>query len=149
MPDLLHFEDFHLGQNFAFGHYDVSKDEVFEFARAYDPQPHHLDEEAANRSILHGLSASGWHVCAMTMRMMVDGLMAKSASRGGVGAREARWMKPVRPGDVLRLEVEVAEMKELRSRSDVGLVTFDAKVFNQDHQVAMISMTPMIARREH
>ena len=149
MTDTLHFEDFHLGQTFAFGHYEVTKDETVEFAQQFDPQPHHLDEEAGKKTILGGLSASGWHVCSMVMRMMVDGLVCRMANRGGVGAREGRWMKPVRPGDVLRLEVEVAELKEPKSLPDVGLVTFDARVFNQREQVAFLSMTTIVAKRGH
>lgn len=147
MTDILHFGDFHIGQTFSFGHYAVTKEEIFEFAQQFDPQPHHLDEEAGKETILGGLSASGWHVCAMTMRMMVDGLVSRMAGRGGVGSREARWMRPVRPGDVLRLEVEVTDLREPKSMPDVGFVTFDARVFNQREQVAMIAMTPIVAKR--
>ena len=147
MTGTLHFEDFQVGQNFAFGAYTVTKEEIFEFAEQFDPQPHHLDEEAAKQTILGGLSASGWHVCAMTMRMLVDGLISRTDNRGGVGAREGRWLKPVRPGDVLRLEVDVVETKELKSRPDMGLVTFDCRVFNQTEQVALVSMTPIVGKR--
>src|SRR5215469_11394937 len=104
MTDLLHFEDFRAGQTFAFGRYEVTKEEIVEFAREFDPQPHHLDEEAAKRSILGGLAASGWHTCAMTMRMFADMLVPIAAAQGGVGSPEGRWMRPVRPGDVLRAQ---------------------------------------------
>jgi acyl dehydratase len=146
MAELLHFEDFPVGRKFAFGSYEVTKEEIFEFAREFDPQPHHLDEEAAKSSMLKGLSASGWHVCAITMRIFADHMISRAAGRGGVGSREARWMKPVRPGDVLRLEAEVVEAKASSSKP-VGFVTFDCRVFNQIEQVALISMTPIIARR--
>ena len=146
MTDLLHFEDFSVGRTFECGPYEVTKEEIFEFARQFDPQPHHLDEEAAKHSMLGGLSASGWHVCAITMRMFADGIILKTANRGGAGAREARWMKPVRPGDVLRLEVEVVEAKASQSKP-IGFVTFDCRVFNQAEQVALVSMTPIVARR--
>jgi acyl dehydratase len=146
MTELLHFEDFPVGRTFACGPYDVTKEEIFEFASQFDPQPHHLDEDAANKSMLKGLSASGWHVCAITMRMFADGVILKSASRGGAGAREARWIKPVRPGDVLRLEVEVMEARPSQSKP-IGFVTFDCRVFNQSEQVALVSMTPVVARR--
>jgi len=89
MSDILHFEDFHVGQTLAFGHYEVTKEEIIEFASQFDPQPHHLDEEAGKKTILGGLSASGWHICSMAMRMMVDGLIHRMANRGGVGARDA------------------------------------------------------------
>src|SRR5262249_61220994 len=78
MSEPRYFEDFHVGQKFAFGHYEVTKAEILEFAKEFDPQPHHLDEEAAKHSMLGGLSASGWHVCAMTMRMVVDSVFGKA-----------------------------------------------------------------------
>jgi acyl dehydratase len=144
---LLHFEDFRTGQTFAFGHYDVTKDEIVAFAREFDPQPHHLDEEAGNRSLLGGLAASGWHICAMTMRMVVDGLISKAANRGGVGADECRWMKSVKPGDVLRMEVEVLETRPSKNMPRIGLVRLACRVFNQREQVALLNMTPILARR--
>lgn len=148
MDLLLHFEDFAVGRKFSCGPYRVTRDEIVEFARQFDPQPHHLDEEAAKRSMLGGLAASGWHVCAMTMRMFADRMMPLMEGRGGVGSREGRWMKPVRPDDLLRMEAEVVETKELKSRAELGLVTFDCRVFNQNgEQVALVSMTPIIARR--
>src|SRR5271155_4599587 len=98
--ELLHFEDFAVGRRFFGGPYRVAKDEIFAFAREFDPQPHHLDEEAGKRSMLGGLAASGWHICAMTMRMVVDGFVVRCANRGGIGSDECRWMKPVKPGDV-------------------------------------------------
>jgi acyl dehydratase len=144
---LLHFEDFPIGRVFAGGPCPVTKDEIVEFAQRFDPQPHHLDEEAAARSMLHGLSASGWHTCAMTMRMFADSVLAQAAARGGIGVREARWMKPVRPGDTLRIESEVVTLKEPRSRPTLGFVTFDCRVFSRTEQVALVSMTPIFAKR--
>jgi acyl dehydratase len=144
---LLHFEDFHVGQVFSFGRYEVTKEEIVAFASEFDAQPHHLDEEAGRRSLLGGLAASGWHICAMTMRMLVDGLINKAANRGGVGADECRWMKPVKPGDVLRLEVEVLETKPAKTMADVGFLRLACRVFNQREQVALINMTPIIAQR--
>ncbi|HEY4123441.1 MAG TPA: MaoC family dehydratase [Rhizomicrobium sp.] len=144
--DPLTFEDFPVGRIIDCGTYRVSKDEIFEFATQFDPQPHHLDEEAAKKSILGGLSASGWHVCAIAMRLFAEGVVLKAANRGGAGAREARWIKPVRPGDLLRMEAEVMEVKPSRSKP-FGFVTFDCRIFNEAEQVAMVSMTPIIARR--
>lgn len=139
----LHFEDFPVGRIFDCGSYPVSRDEVFDFARAFDPQPHHLDEEAAKKSILGGLSASGWHVCAIAMRLFADAIILKADNRGGAGARETRWMKPVRPGDVLRMEAEVMEATASKSKP-FGFVTFECRLFNAAGQVAMVSMTPTI-----
>jgi acyl dehydratase len=144
---ILYFEDFHLGRTFECGPYRVSKEEILEFAREFDPQPHHLDEEAAARSMLGGLAASGWHVCAMTMRMFADTMVPLMAARGGSGSREARWMKPVRPGDVLRVEATVAETKQSRGRPGIGHVVFECRVFNQTEQVALVFMTPVVETR--
>lgn len=139
----LHFEDFPVGHIFDCGSYRVSRDEVFDFARAFDPQPHHLDEEAAKKSILGGLSASGWHVCAIAMRLFAEAIILKADNLGGAGARETRWMKPVRPGDVLRMEAEVVEATPSKSKP-FGFVTFECRLFNVAGQVAMVSMTPII-----
>lgn len=146
MSGLLHFEDFNLGRTFDCGPYAVTKEEIVEFAREFDPQPHHLDEEAAKTSLLGGLAASGWHICAMTMRMFADTLVPLAAAQGGIGSPEGRWMKPVRPGDVLRAQAEVVDAKPSDTRP-FGFVTFACKVFNQREQVALILMTPMIAKR--
>ena len=146
MTDLWHLEDFTVGRVFHCGPYAVTKDEIIEFAREFDAQPHHPDEEAAKTSMLKGLSASGFHVCAMTMRMLADDILNKSANRGGAGAREVRWMKPVRPGDVLRVEAEVAAVKASQSKP-IGFITMDCRLFNQTEQVAFLSMTPIIGKR--
>jgi acyl dehydratase len=147
MTNLLYFEDLPVGRRFDCGPYSVTKEEIVEFAHEFDPQPHHIDEEAAKASMLGGLAASGWQVCAMTMRMFADYMIPRVAARGGAGSREARWMKPVRPGDVLRVEAVVAERKESRGRPDIGHVTFECRVFNQIDQVATIFMTPVILKR--
>jgi len=147
MTNLLYFEDFPVGRRFDCGPYHVSREEIVEFAREFDPQPHHIDEEAAKHSMLGGLAASGWHVCAMTMRMFADHMIPRAAARGGAGSREARWMKPVRPGDVLRVEAVVADTRVSQGRPDIGHVTFECRVFNQKEQVASIFMTPIISRR--
>ncbi|HTQ12236.1 MAG TPA: MaoC family dehydratase [Rhizomicrobium sp.] len=143
---LLHFEDMTVGRVFDCGTYHVTRDEILDFAREFDSQPHHLDEEAAQRSMLKRLSASGWHVCAIAMRMLADGVILKADNRGGAGAREARWMRPVRPGDRLRMEAEVMEAKSSSSRP-LGFVTFDCRLYNErNEQVALVSMTPIVGK---
>ncbi len=141
-----HFEDFFVGQKLAFGHYEVTKEEIIAFAREFDPQPHHLDEEAGKRSILGGLAASGWHVCSMAMRMCVDGLFAKAQARGGAGVEDCRWLKPVKPGDVLRMEVEILSLRA-HPRRPVGFVQMRWDIFNQRELVCSIVTTPLFARR--
>ena len=147
MTNTLYFEDFPVGRTFECGPYAVTREEIVEFAQEFDPQPHHLDEAAGERSMLGGLAASGFHVCAMTMRMFADHMIPLMAARGGSGSRETRWMKPVRPGDVLRVEATVAANKESRGRTDIGHVTFECRVYNQREQVALVYMTPVIAKR--
>src|SRR6185437_1288235 len=144
--ELQAFEDFPIGRVIDCGTYRVSKDEILDFARQFDPQPHHLDEEAGRKSILGGLSASGWHVCAIAMRLFADAVVLKADNKGGAGAREARWMKPVRPDDLLRMEAEVVETKPSQSKP-FGFVTFECRIYNEREQVAMVSMTPIIGRR--
>jgi acyl dehydratase len=147
MTGTLHFEDLEIGNSFECGTYAVTKEEIVEFASEFDPQPHHLDDEAATNSMLGGLAASGWHVCAMTMRMFADHMIPRMAERGGSGSPEARWMKPVRPGDKLRTEATVIGKKESRARTDIGHVTFECRVYNQTEQVSLLYMTPVVARR--
>jgi acyl dehydratase len=146
MMQLLHFEDFTIGRVFDCGTYDVTREEIFEFAREFDPQPHHLDDAAAGRSLLKGLSASGWHTCAIAMRMLADGVLSKAACMGGAGSRETRWLKPLRPGDILRMEATVVDAGPSHSKP-FGFVTFDCALKNAREQVATVSMTPLIGKR--
>lgn len=128
-----YFEDLQVGAKQSFGDYMVTREEVIEFAAKYDPQPFHLDEDAAAATHFGRLSASGWHTCAMTMRMLV-GNMSKSqqAGLGSPGIDELRWKRPVYPGDRLRCETEVIEKRRSRSRPEMGLFKSRVRVFNQD-----------------
>jgi acyl dehydratase len=145
--ELLHFEDFAVGRKFFGGPYRVTKDEIFAFAREFDPQPHHLDEEAAKHSMLGGLSASGWHVSAIAMRLFAEAVILKTANNGGPGVDDGRWMKPVRPDDVLMFEAEVLSARPSGSRPEIGFVKFSWRLFNQREQVAEFVVTTMPARR--
>ncbi|MBV8122601.1 MAG: MaoC family dehydratase [Burkholderiaceae bacterium] len=143
------FEDFHAGRVLEFGDRKVTREEIISFASAYDPQPFHLDEEAARRSVLGGLSASGWHTCAMTMRMMCDGYLNHSTSQGSPGLDNIRWLKPVRPGDTLRVRMTVLEARASQSRPAIGLVHSQWEVFNQhDDKVMTMDGWGMFGRRE-
>jgi acyl dehydratase len=108
-----YFEDIELGETHRHGSYDVTEAEIIEFAEQYDPQPFHTDPEAAEGTAFGGLAASGWHTAAMCMRMLVE-LMDEAdwASQGARGADELRWIRPVRPGDTLTVEVEVVEKRD-------------------------------------
>ncbi|MCU7374721.1 MaoC family dehydratase [Paucibacter sp. O1-1] len=143
------FEDFQVGQVREFGGRVVDKAEGLSFAAAYDPQPLHLDEEAANASVLGGLSVSGWHTCAMVMRMMCDAYLLDSTSQGSPGIDNLRWLKPVRPGDTLRVRMTVQETKASKSRPQIGLVRSAWEVFNQrDEAVMTMEGWGMFGRRE-
>lgn len=143
------FEDFAPGQVREFGSRRVERDEGLAFAAAYDPQPLHLDEEAAKASVLGGLSISGWQTCAMVMRMMCDDYLLDSTSQGSPGIDNLRWLKPVRPGDVLRVRMTVLETRASQSRPQIGLVRSAWAVFNQaDEQVLSMEGWGMFGRRK-
>lgn len=148
--DVQYFEDIAVGAKQAFGHYPVTRDEVMEFARKYDPQPFHLSDEAAAATHFGRLSASGWHTCAMTMAMLVENLKSnRQAGLGSPGIDELRWLKPVYPGDTLRCESEVLEKRRSASRPEMGIFKSRLSVFNQD-DVAVMTMVSngLIATRD-
>lgn len=143
----LKFEDFPPGRFGSFGPRRVTREEILAFAAEFDPQPMHLDEEAARQSMLNGLSGSGWHLCSIMMRMMFDGFIARTASLGSPGVNELRWLAPLRPGDDLSLDVEVAEARTSRSRPDTGIVTFKCRVRNAAGQALCEMVSPIIVGR--
>lgn len=136
-----YLEDFRQGEVLEYGSCTVARDEIIDFARRFDPQPFHVNEEAARKSIYGGLIASGWHTTAMLMRLMVDGTIGGSASMGSPGVDEIRWLKPVRPGDVLTLRGVVLDVVPSRSKPDRGHIRTAYEAFNQegDKVVTMIS----------
>ena len=142
-----YWEDFIPGSVREFGAMEVTKEEILEFARKYDPQPFHVDEEAARRSPYGGLIASGWHTCALAMRVICDGFMLEAASVGSPGIEKLRWIKPVRPGDVLRVRLEVLESRPLSSKPDIGLVRHRWEVLNQNDEVVMEMEGAVMFRR--
>src|SRR5580700_1917847 len=143
----LTFEDFPPGRFGTFGPRHVTREEILAFAAEFDPQPMHLDEEAAKLSLLKGLSASGWHLCAIMMRMMVDGFVGRTASLGSPGVNEVRWLAPLRPGDDLLLDVDVMEARVSRSRPDTGIVTFKSMVRNAAGLALCEMVSPIIIGR--
>jgi len=143
----LTFEDFPPGHFGRFGPRPITREEIIAFAAEFDPQPMHLDEEAASRSMLKGLSASGWHLCSIMMRMMCDGYIGRTASLGSPGVNEVRWLAPVRPGDELTLDVEVTEARVSRSRPETGIVTFKSVVRNAAGQALCEMVSPIIVAR--
>jgi acyl dehydratase len=134
---MLYFEDFPPGDVRESPARTVTRDEILTFARQFDPQPFHLDDEAAKRSIFGGLLASGWHTCAIYMRLMWETFLKDTASLGSPGVDEIRWVKPVRPGDTLRVRFTVVEAVPSRSKPDRGIVRVLSEVFNQHDEIVM------------
>ncbi len=132
-----YWEDFKVGEVEQIGGKRVDKDEIIAFARQYDPQPFHIDEAAAKQSMYGGLIASGWHTCAMVMRMMCDAYMLRSASVGSPGIDNLKWLKPVRPGDTINARRTTLETRESKSKPDIGIVNNLWEVFNQDGEMVM------------
>jgi acyl dehydratase len=141
------FEDFKPGRLGRFGPRRITREEILAFAAEFDPQPMHLDEEAASRSMLKGLSGSGWHLCSIIMRMMFDGFIGRTASLGSPGVNELRWLAPLRPGDEVVLDVEVTETRVSRSRPSTGIVMFRAVASNTAGQALCEMESPIIVQR--
>lgn len=131
------FEDFRPGEVLEFGDYLVTEEEIVEFAKRYDPQPFHVDHEAADRSIYGGLIASGWLTGSIVMRLLVDHFISPVSSMGSPGVDEIRWTKPVRPGDRLKLRVTVVETRRSQSKPDRGIVQVQQEMINQQGDTVM------------
>jgi acyl dehydratase len=144
---MLYFEDIVVGSKSSYGHYEVTREEVIEFASKYDPQAFHLDDEAAAQTYFGRLSASGWHTCAMTMRMMVENMKAnKQAGLGSPGVDEIRWLKPVYPGDTLRVEGEILSKRQSVSKPWMGSMVGRNTVFNQHDEPVMTLVSTGLIR---
>jgi acyl dehydratase len=143
------FEDLEVGSTIELGQRKVSAAEIIEFAAEFDPQPMHLDEEAGKASILGGLSASGWHICAMFMRMICDGFLLDSTSQGAPGIDHVKWKKPVLVGDRLAARTTVLAKRLSRSRPSLGLITLRTEMTNQrGESVFELENTVMFLTRE-
>lgn len=143
------FEDFQPGSVTEYGPRVVTREEILSFAAEFDPQPMHLDEEAARHTMLGGLSASGWHTCCLMMRMIADGFILNSSSMGANAVDEVRWHAPVRPGDALTVRATVLETRASKSRPDMGIVSMQFEVFTGAGQRVMTMKSPlMMALRE-
>jgi carboxymethylenebutenolidase len=142
-----YLEDITVGDKIAFGPYEVTEREIIEFATKYDPQRIHTDSAFAAKSDMGGLIASGWHTSAIFMKMMVDSIMDESSGMVSPGIDELRWLRPVRPGDILRAEGEVIGARPSQSKPDRGIVKTRYKVLNQDNDVVMGLTTNNFMRR--
>ena len=149
---MIYYEDLKIGTVTKSSRtYPVTREEVIEFAGKYDPQPFHLDDEAAAKTHFGRLSASGWHTAAMAMRLMVEGWQTQepSASLGSPGVDELKWKKPVYPGDTLRVESTLVSKRRMKSRKDMGLMKSEQKVFNQNDEVVMTMISNGLIKVRH
>jgi acyl dehydratase len=143
-----YLEDFAVGQRFGgAARLTVESERIRSFAAEFDPQPFHLDDAAARKSIFRGLAASGWHTAAMTMRLLVESDLKPAGGIVGAGFDEFRWPAPVRPGDVLRVESEILEVRASKSRPDAGLVKVRTTTFNQDNVAVQVNVGNLLVPR--
>ena len=142
-----YLEDFAPGQKFGSGRRRVEAGEVKRFAAEFDPQPFHMDEQAARATFFGGLAASGWHTAAMTMRLLVESDLKPAGGIVGAGFDEFRWPRPVRPGDELHLEIEVLEVRPSRSRPEQGLVKIRTTTLNQKGEPVQVSVGNLVVPR--
>ncbi len=143
----LYFEDFAVGQKFGSGRKRIDAARIKSFAAEFDPQPFHLDEAAAQNSILRGLAASGWHTAAATMRLLVESEFKPAGGIIGLGFDEVRWPRPVRPGDEIHLEAEILEVRPSQSRPAVGLIKVRTTTLNQNGEAVQILVGNLVVPR--
>lgn len=139
-----YLEDFEAGQTFRSGRIRIDADRIKRFATEFDPQPFHLDDRAASESMFGSLAASGWHTVALTMRLLVEGDFKPAGGIIGAGFDELRWPRPVRPGDELRVESEVLEVRASKSRPDQGIVKVRTTTLNQNDEPVQVSVGNLI-----
>ena len=143
-----YLDDFSTNWTAEYGPRRVTREEIIGFAAQYDPQPMHLDEEAARHTMLGGLAASGWHTCCIMMKMIADGLLLDTASMGAPGIDEVKWLKPIRPGDSLTVRGSVTRVRVSQSKPDRGFVSFFWEVFNgRGERVMTLTCPQMVQRR--
>src|ERR1700676_580595 len=142
-----YLEDFAAGQTFGSGRLRIDGERALAFAAEFDPQPFHLDEAAPRRSIFVGLTASGWHTAAVTMRLLVETELKPAGGLVGAGLDECRWPRPVRPGDELRVDCAVVEARPSKSRPAQGLIKLRTTTLNQDDQAVLVYVVNMVVQR--
>ena len=142
-----YLEDFEAGQKFGSGRLTVNAARIKSFGAEFDPQPFHLSEETAKDTFFKGLAASGWHTAAITMRLLVESELKPAGGIIGAGFDEMRWPRPVRPGDELRVESEVLEVRASKSRPDQGLIKVRTTTLNQNGEPVQISVGNLVVLR--
>src|ERR1700719_1297367 len=142
-----YLEDFAVGQTFGSRRLRIDGERALAFAAEFDPQPFHLEEAAARRSIFGELTASGWHTTAVTMRLLIGGELQPAGGFVGVGLDECRWPRPVRPGDELRVECEVLDVRPSKSRPEQGLIKVRTTTLNQDDEAVLVYVLNLVVLR--
>jgi acyl dehydratase len=137
MNHRLYFEDFEPGERVEMGAHLFTEQEILRFAREFDPQPFHIDPQAAQESIYQGIIASGWHTCSVIMRLMCDNYLLQSEGMGSPGVEEIRWLKPVRPGDIVRGVRTTLSARPSASKPDRGLVEMRWEGINQREELVV------------
>lgn len=146
MPDI-YFEDLAAGQEYDLGSRTLDRAAIVDFATEFDPQPFHVDEEAAEQSIYGGLIASGWQTCGVYMRLLCDSFLLQVHSMGSPGVDELRWLGPVRPGDTLSAKLRIDEVRVSKSKPDRGIIMTAGEVRNQDGDLVLTLKSPLMVRR--
>jgi len=142
-----YFDDLKVGYRSLVGEWLLERDEAIAFAERWDPQPFHVDEEAAKQTIYGGLIASGWHTCSIYMRLLCDGFLLRVSSMGSPGVDELRWLGPVRPGDTLSVKLRIEDVRASKSKPDRGIVMTAGEVRNQDGELVLTLKSPLMVRR--
>lgn len=142
-----YLDDLAVGQKFGSGRRTLELDAIRSFAAEFDPQAFHLDEAAAQATLFRGLAASGWHTAAVTMRLLVDSEFRPAGGVVGAGLEELRWPRPARPGDELRLEIEVLEVRPSKSRPEQGIVKARVTTLNQDDEALQVYVANLVVQR--
>ncbi|HHW64065.1 MAG TPA: MaoC family dehydratase [Rhodocyclaceae bacterium] len=142
-----YLDDLSVGQKFGSGRRRLELDAIRAFAAEFDPQPFHLDEVAAQETLFRGLAASGWHTAAVTMRLLVDSEFRPAGGVVGAGLEELRWPRPARPGDELRLEIEVLDVRPSKSRPEQGIVRVQVTTLNQDDAALQVYVANLVVQR--
>jgi acyl dehydratase len=142
-----YLEDYAVGQTYGSGRIRVDEERIKAFAAEFDPQPFHMDDRSATQTIFKGLAASGWHTAAMTMRLMVDGDLKPAGGILGTGFEEFRWPRPVRPGDELRIQCEILDVRPSKSRPEQGLIKVRTTTLNQNDEAVQLQVGTLLVLR--
>ncbi len=146
---MMSWEDFKVGEAADIGRHTFSAEEIIAFGRQFDPQPFHTDPQAAGASAFGGLIASGWHVCAVGMRLLTESILGRTRNAGSPGIEKVRWLKPVRAGDTLAYRVVVAESRVSASKPGIGLIKHRWEAHNQQGELALtLEGWLLVARRD-